>query len=115
MQIGFKLMAEVFTPQELVRQAVRAGAHRARHRRDVPRPFRYHPAVIAQAAATTALLSDGRFVLSRLGRSAQRASAAACPRSTSATRGCARRWTGYPSPSPSPYPYRAPRRRKLVQ
>ena len=27
------------------------------------RPVRYHPAIIAQAAATTALLSDDRFTL----------------------------------------------------
>ena len=100
MRIGYKLFAEVFSPQELVAQAVRAeeagfdfveisdhyhpwlfshdhsgfawsvlGAIAARTGRielatGVTCPFlRYHPAVIAQAAATTALLSDGRFTL----------------------------------------------------
>jgi G6PDH family F420-dependent oxidoreductase len=99
-KIGYKLFAEAFRPQELVRQAVRAeeagfdfveisdhyhpwlfshehsgfawtilGAIAARTERielatGVTCPFlRYHPAVIAQAAATTALLSDGRFTL----------------------------------------------------
>ena len=42
--------------------AARDRAHRARHRRHLP-VIRYHPAIIAQAAATTALLSDGRFTL----------------------------------------------------
>ncbi|KIH97988.1 5,10-methylene tetrahydromethanopterin reductase [Streptomonospora alba] len=100
MQIGYKLFAEGYSPQEMVRQAERAeaagfdfveisdhyhpwlkdqghsgfvwsilGAIAARTRRiglatGVTCPFiRYHPALIAQAAATTALLSDGRFVL----------------------------------------------------
>lgn len=100
MQIGFKLFAEAFSPQEMVRQAVRAeeagfdfveisdhfhpwldshghsgfawsilAAIAARTGRielatGVTCPtVRYHPAIIAQAAATTALLSDGRFVL----------------------------------------------------
>lgn len=100
MQIGFKLIAEAFGPQEIVRQTVRAeeagfdfvevsdhfhpwlesqghsafawsmlAAAAARTERivlatGVTCPFlRYHPAVIAQAAATTQLLSDGRFVL----------------------------------------------------
>lgn len=100
MEIGYKLMAEAYGPQELVRQAVRAeeagfdfveisdhfhpwlysqrhsgfawsvlAAIAARTERitlatGVTCPFiRYHPAIIAQAAATTALLSDGRFVL----------------------------------------------------
>jgi len=99
-QIGFKLFAEAFSPQEMVRQAVRAeeagfdfveisdhfhpwldshghsgfawsilAAIAARTDRielatGVTCPtVRYHPAIIAQAAATTALLSDGRFVL----------------------------------------------------
>ncbi|MFC4372564.1 TIGR03557 family F420-dependent LLM class oxidoreductase [Nocardia halotolerans] len=100
MQIGFKLAAEAFDPNELVRQAVRAesvgfdflemsdhfhpwldnqghspfvwtvlGTIAARTDRiglatGVTCPIiRYHPAIIAQAAATTALLSDGRFTL----------------------------------------------------
>ena len=100
MQIGYKLFAEAYSPQEMVRQAVRAeevgfdfveisdhfhpwleshghsgfawsilAAIAARTDRielatGVTCPYvRYHPAVIAQAAATTALLSDGRFVL----------------------------------------------------
>ena len=100
MQVGFKLFAEGFAPQELVDQAVRAeaagfdfvevsdhfhpwlyshghsgfawsilAAAAARTERiglatGVTCPFiRYHPAIIAQAAATTALLSDGRFTL----------------------------------------------------
>jgi len=100
MQIGFKLMAEAYAPQELVRQAVRAeeagfdfvevsdhyhpwlysqrhspfawsvlAAAAARTERiglatGVTCPtMRYHPAIIAQAAATTALLADGRFML----------------------------------------------------
>jgi len=100
MKIGYKLIAEAFGPQELVRQAVRAEqagfdfvemsdhfhpwAEAQGHS-----PFvwnvlsaiaattstlelatgvtcpsvRYHPAIIAQAAATLALLSDGRFTL----------------------------------------------------
>jgi len=99
-QIGFKLIAEVFSPQEIVRQAVRAeevgfdfvevsdhyhpwlysqghsgfcwsmlAAAAARTERiglatGVTCPIiRYHPAIVAQAAATTALLSDGRFTL----------------------------------------------------
>ncbi|MFF2086950.1 TIGR03557 family F420-dependent LLM class oxidoreductase [Nocardia sp. NPDC058176] len=100
MQIGFKLAAEAFGPNELVRQAVRAeavgfdfvemsdhfhpwldnqghspfawtvlGTIAARTERiglatGVTCPIiRYHPAIIAQAAATTALVSDGRFTL----------------------------------------------------
>ena len=100
MKIGYKLFAEAFSPQELVRQAVRAeasgfdfveisdhyhpwlfshehsgfawsilGAIAARTERielatGVTCPFlRYHPAVIAQAAATIALLGEGRFTL----------------------------------------------------
>lgn len=100
MQIGFKLAAEAFGPNEPVRQAVRAeavgfdfvemsdhfhpwldnqnhspftwtvlGTIAARTERiglatGVTCPMiRYHPAIIAQAAATTALLSDGRFTL----------------------------------------------------
>ncbi|MEV0436561.1 TIGR03557 family F420-dependent LLM class oxidoreductase [Nocardia sp. NPDC050413] len=100
MQIGFKLAAEAFDPNELVRQAVRAesvgfdfveisdhfhpwldnqghspfawsvlGAIAARTdslelATGVTCPIiRYHPAIIAQAAATTALLSNGRFTL----------------------------------------------------
>ncbi|GAB3445448.1 LLM class F420-dependent oxidoreductase [Streptomonospora sediminis] len=98
--IGYKLFAEGYSPQEMVRQAERAeevgfdfveisdhyhpwlqshghsgfawsilAAIAARTRRiglatGVTCPFiRYHPALVAQAAATTALLSDGRFVL----------------------------------------------------
>lgn len=100
MQIGYKLFAEGYSPQELVRQAVRAeevgfdfveisdhfhpwlpehghsgfawsilAAIAARTERielatGVTCPFiRYHPAIVAQAAATTALLSEGRFIL----------------------------------------------------
>lgn len=100
MQIGFKLAAEAFGPNELVRQAVRAeaagfdfvemsdhfhpwldnqghspfvwtvlGTVAARTERiglatGVTCPIiRYHPAIVAQAAATTALISDGRFTL----------------------------------------------------
>ncbi|MDT0306602.1 TIGR03557 family F420-dependent LLM class oxidoreductase [Streptomyces sp. DSM 44917] len=100
MQIGYKLAAEGYGPQELVRQAVEAeragfdfveisdhyhpwldnqghspfawtvlGAIAARTERiglatGVTCPtVRYHPAIIAQAAATLALLSDGRFTL----------------------------------------------------
>lgn len=100
MKIGYKLIAEAYSPQEMVRQAVRAeeagfdfveisdhfhpwfdsqnhsgfawsmlAAAAARTERielatGVTCPFiRYHPAVIAQAAATTALLSEGRFTL----------------------------------------------------
>ncbi|MEV1294283.1 TIGR03557 family F420-dependent LLM class oxidoreductase [Pseudonocardia sp. NPDC049635] len=100
MQIGYKLFAEAFSPQEMVRQAVRAeeagfdfveisdhyhpwleshghsgfawsilAAIAARTERihlatGVTCPMiRYHPAIVAQAAATTALLSDRRFTL----------------------------------------------------
>ncbi|QIN77874.1 TIGR03557 family F420-dependent LLM class oxidoreductase [Rubrobacter marinus] len=100
MKVGYKLIAEAYSPQELVRQAVRAeeagfdfveisdhfhpwfdsqghsgfawsilAAAAAKTERielatGVTCPFvRYHPAVIAQAAATTALLSEGRFTL----------------------------------------------------
>jgi G6PDH family F420-dependent oxidoreductase len=100
MQIGYKLAAEAFDPQELIRQAVLAeaagfdfveisdhfhpwldvqghspfawtvlGAIAAKTDRielatGVTCPtVRYHPAIIAQAAATLALVSDGRFVL----------------------------------------------------
>ncbi len=100
MKIGYKLFAEAYPPQELVRQAVAAeeagfdfvevsdhfhpwlydhghsafawsvlAAIAARTERiglatGVTCPsIRYHPAIVAQAAATTALLSDGRFVL----------------------------------------------------
>ena len=98
MKIGYKLIAEAYSPQEMVRQAVRAeevgfdfveisdhfhpwfdsqghsgfawsilAAAAMRTERielatGVTCPFiRYHPAVVAQAAATTALLSEGRF------------------------------------------------------
>ncbi|MFE6448443.1 TIGR03557 family F420-dependent LLM class oxidoreductase [Nocardiopsis dassonvillei] len=100
MQIGYKLAAEAFGPEELVRQAELAeragfdfveisdhyhpwldnqghspfawtvlGAIATRTERiglatGVTCPtVRYHPAIIAQAAATLALLSKGRFVL----------------------------------------------------
>ncbi|MCO1660348.1 TIGR03557 family F420-dependent LLM class oxidoreductase [Pseudonocardia humida] len=100
MQIGYKLAAEAFGPQELIRQAVLAeragfdfveisdhyhpwldvqghspfawtvlGAIAAKTERielatGVTCPtVRYHPAIIAQAAATLALVSDGRFTL----------------------------------------------------
>ncbi|WP_040509528.1 TIGR03557 family F420-dependent LLM class oxidoreductase [Gordonia soli] len=100
MRVGYKLMAEVHDPKEIVRQAVRAeevgfdfveisdhyhpwlyshghsgfawsmlAAIAARTERielatGVTCPFlRYHPTIIAQAAATTAVLSDGRFTL----------------------------------------------------
>ena len=100
MKIGYKLIAEGFGPQELVRQAVRAEqagfdfVEMSDHfhpwvEAQGHSPFvwnvlsaiaaktttleiatgvtcpsvRYHPAIIAQAAATLALLSDGRFTL----------------------------------------------------
>ena len=100
MKIGYKLIAESFGPQELVRQAVRAEqagfdfVEMSDHfhpwvEAQGHSPFawnvlsaiaattstlelatgvtcpsvRYHPAIIAQAAATLALLSDGRFTL----------------------------------------------------
>ncbi|MBV2364021.1 TIGR03557 family F420-dependent LLM class oxidoreductase [Streptomonospora nanhaiensis] len=100
MLIGYKLFAEGYSPQEMVRQAERAeaagfdfveisdhyhpwlndhghsgfawsilAAIAARTERiglatGVTCPFiRYHPAIVAQAAATTALLSEGRFIL----------------------------------------------------
>ncbi|MDP9814734.1 TIGR03557 family F420-dependent LLM class oxidoreductase [Spirilliplanes yamanashiensis] len=100
MQIGYKLVAEGFGPQELIRQAVRAeeagfdfveisdhyhpwlddqghspfawtvlGAIAAKTTRlrlatGVTCPSgRYHPAIIAQAAATLAIVSDNRFTL----------------------------------------------------
>jgi G6PDH family F420-dependent oxidoreductase len=100
MKIGFKLIAEAHSPQEMVRQAAEAeqagfdfveisdhyhpwlysqqhsgfawsmlaaAAERTSHiglATGVTCPFiRYHPAIIAQAAATTALLSEGRFTL----------------------------------------------------
>lgn len=100
MKIGYKLAAEAFGPDELMRQAVRAeecgfdfvemsdhfhpwldnqghspfawtvlGAIAVRTDRiglatGVTCPtVRYHPAIIAQAAATLALISDGRFTL----------------------------------------------------
>ncbi len=100
MKIGYKLIAEAYSPREMVRQAVRAeeagfdfveisdhfhpwfdsqnhsgfawsmlAAAAARTERielatGVTCPFiRYHPAIIAQAAATMALLSEGRFTL----------------------------------------------------
>lgn len=100
MRIGYKLAAEAFGPNELVRQAIAAeaagfdfveisdhfhpwldvqghspfawsvlGTIAARTETvglatGVTCPtIRYHPAIIAQAAATVALLSDGRFSL----------------------------------------------------
>ncbi|MBF6162135.1 TIGR03557 family F420-dependent LLM class oxidoreductase [Nocardia cyriacigeorgica] len=100
MQIGYKLAAEAFGPEELIRQAVQAeaagfdfvemsdhfhpwldnqghscfawtalGAIAARTERiglatGVTCPIiRYHPAIVAQAAATLALISQGRFTL----------------------------------------------------
>jgi G6PDH family F420-dependent oxidoreductase len=100
MKIGYKLIAESFGPQELVRQAVRAEqagfdfVEMSDHfhpwvEAQGHSPFvwnvlsaiaaktttlelatgvtcpsvRYHPAIIAQAAATLALLSDNRFTL----------------------------------------------------
>ncbi|MEV4496012.1 TIGR03557 family F420-dependent LLM class oxidoreductase [Micromonospora arborensis] len=100
MQIGYKLAAEGYGPQEIIRQAVQAeqagfdfvemsdhfhpwldaqghssftwsvlGAIAARTSTlrlatGVTCPsVRYHPAIIAQAAATMALISDGRFTL----------------------------------------------------
>jgi G6PDH family F420-dependent oxidoreductase len=99
-EFGYKLAAEAYSPDELVRQAVRAeeagfafveisdhfhpwlqsqghspfawsvlGAIAARTERiglatGVTCPFmRYHPAIVAQAAATLDLLSGGRFTL----------------------------------------------------
>ncbi|NJP30891.1 TIGR03557 family F420-dependent LLM class oxidoreductase [Micromonospora thermarum] len=100
MQIGYKLAAEGYGPQEMIRQAVRAeqagfdfvemsdhfhpwletqghssfawsvlAANAAKTSTlglatGVTRPtVRYHPAIVAQAAATLALVSDGRFTL----------------------------------------------------
>ena len=100
MKIGYKLVAEGFGPQELVRQAVRAEqagfdfVEMSDHfhpwvEAQGHSPFvwsvlsaiaaktstlglatgvtcpsvRYHPAIIAQASATLALLSEGRFTL----------------------------------------------------
>src|SRR5690554_227476 len=100
MKLGYKLAAEAYGPQELIRQAVRAeevgydfveisdhyhpwldnqghspfawsvlAAIAVRTERiglvtGVTCPtMRYHPAIIAQAAATTALISGGRFTL----------------------------------------------------
>jgi G6PDH family F420-dependent oxidoreductase len=100
MQIGYKLFAEAFGPEEIVRQAVRAeqagfdfvemsdhfhpwldvqghssfvwtvlGVVAARTQTvglatGVTCPtVRYHPAIIAQAAATLAIVSGGRFTL----------------------------------------------------
>lgn len=100
MRIGYKLIAEAYSPAEIVRQGVEAeaagfdfveisdhyhpwlyatphsgfvwsmlAALAARTERiglatGVTCPtMRYHPAIIAQAAATTALLSEGRFTL----------------------------------------------------
>ncbi|MDA8371912.1 MAG: TIGR03557 family F420-dependent LLM class oxidoreductase [Nocardiopsaceae bacterium] len=100
MRIGYKLLAEGYSPQEMVRQAVRAeevgfdfveasdhyhpwleeqghsgfvwsilaaiaaNTERIRLAPGVTCPFiRYHPAIVAQAAATTALLSNDRFFL----------------------------------------------------
>lgn len=99
-EVGFKLMAETFSPDEIVRQAVLAeaagfdfvevsdhyhpwlyshghsgfvwsmlGAIGQRTSSidlatGVTCPFiRYHPAIVAQAAATVAILSGGRFTL----------------------------------------------------
>ena len=98
MKLGYKLIAEAYSPQEMVRQAVRAEeagfdfveisdhfhpwfdsqdhsgfawsilaaaamcTERMGLATGVTCPFiRYHPAVMAQAAATTALLSEDRF------------------------------------------------------
>lgn len=100
MQLGYKLAAEAFGPEELIRQAVRAeeagfdfvemsdhyhpwldsqghspfvwsvlGAIAARTERiglvtGVTCPtMRYHPAIVAQAAATMSLIAGGRFTL----------------------------------------------------
>ncbi|MGO4613902.1 TIGR03557 family F420-dependent LLM class oxidoreductase [Nocardia sp. 2YAB30] len=100
MRVGYKLAAEAFGPNELVRQAIRAeqvgfdfveisdhfhpwldnqghspfawtvlGAIAAKTERiglatGVTCPIlRYHPAIIAQAAATLAIVSDSRFTL----------------------------------------------------
>jgi G6PDH family F420-dependent oxidoreductase len=99
-RIGYKLIAEAYSPTEMVRQCVRAeeagfdfveisdhfhpwvseqqhsgfawsmlAAMAAKTERielatGVTCPFiRYHPAIIAQAAATTQILADGRFTL----------------------------------------------------
>lgn len=100
MKLGYKLLAEAFSPGELVEKAIRAeragfdfveisdhyhpwlhsqghspfawsvlGAIAARTdtlglATGVTCPFvRYHPAIVAQAAATVGVLSDGRFTL----------------------------------------------------
>jgi len=99
-RIGYKLIAEAYSPTEMVRQAVRAEeagfdfveisdhfhpwvseqqhsgfawsilatiaakTERIELATGVTCPFvRYHPAIIAQAAATTQILADGRFTL----------------------------------------------------
>ena len=63
MKIGYKLFAEAFSPQELVAQAVRAEEAGFDFVEISNHYLRYHPAIVAQAAATTALLCDGRFTL----------------------------------------------------
>jgi hypothetical protein len=62
-RIGYKLFAEVFSPQELVAQAVRAEEAGFDFVEISNHYLRYHPAIVAQAAATTVLLCDGRFTL----------------------------------------------------
>jgi alkanesulfonate monooxygenase SsuD/methylene tetrahydromethanopterin reductase-like flavin-dependent oxidoreductase (luciferase family) len=62
-RIGYKLFAEVFSPQELVAQAVRAEEAGFDFVEISDHYLRCHPAIVAQAAATTALLCDGRFTL----------------------------------------------------
>jgi hypothetical protein len=62
-RIGYKLFAEVFSPQELVAQAVRAEEAGFDFVEISDHYLRYHPAIVAQAAATTALRCDGRFTL----------------------------------------------------
>jgi G6PDH family F420-dependent oxidoreductase len=57
-QIGYKLATEAFGPKEIIRQAIAAEQASFDF---VEMSDHYHPAIIAQAAATLAIVSDGRF------------------------------------------------------
>jgi len=62
--VGYKLSSEEFGPVQLVEQAARAATTRLRVGTAVSCPIlRLHPALVAQAAATCALLMPGRFFL----------------------------------------------------
>ena len=63
MRIGYKLFAEVFSPQELVAQAVRAEEAGFDFVEISDHYLRYHPAIVAQAAATLSEMFPGRFWL----------------------------------------------------